>query len=89
MRGEDVYRSERIREKREEEEDGERSGWREVSSKVLTRGGRAAAGGVATSLQPHSHLRPSRFLPRLRDRIVENFVIARFREVWRGDGAVE
>lgn len=56
-------------------EEGAR-GWREVSSKVLTRGGgEAAAGGVATSLQPHSHLRPSRFLSHLRNRIVENFVI--------------
>lgn len=87
MRGQDVYRSERIQREEGARGCGEAVGWREVSSKVLTRRGGAAAGGVATSLQPHSHLRPSRFLPHLRDRIVENFVIevvARFREVWRG-----
>lgn len=57
MRGEDVYRSERIQKRAEEDGEesgrgcGEAVGWREVSSKVLTRrGGRgkAAAGGVAT-----------------------------------------
>lgn len=61
MRGEDVYRSERIREKREEEEDGERSGWREVSSKVLTRRGGRGRGGprLEASLQASSLIHTS------------------------------